>query len=443
MDMGDTESTASIDIAQVIDGRAMSVLQWVVAAACAFTMFTNGYDLQVLALTVPSLAQEWTLDPSSFGAALASANVGIVLAATCLAPLGDRFGRRTLLMVALSLGGIATLATATAGSPFGFAFWRLLTGIGVGMNIPNANAWTSEYSPARARATYLVLMNAAIAAGSVVAGVIAPTILVTWGWRGTFIIGGVAPLLTAAVIYFVTPESLKFLLARRPQDARIATILKRIAPEFDAARLRRPDLERRQPNATVFALLQSPFRARTLVLWTIMLVNLFTMYVLISWLPTLLQSAGWSLDSAVRGAVLIPAGGVAGGMLLSFFLNRKQTKSALLSAYLLSGVCLALFEIVPSGPAWTLMLLIIGGGISGSQLALNALSTAYYPAAIKATGMSWVGVVGNVGSIIAPFYGGWLIARGVPSIHILALLCIPAAACAACTLAMRREWQSE
>ena len=431
-----------IDITRLIDERAMSSLQWLVTAACAFTMFTNGYDLQVMALTVPSLAQEWTVDPSSFGLALAAANVGIVVAAVFIAPLGDRFGRRTLLIAALSLGGIATVATAAAATPLQFVAWRLLTGIGVGMNIPNANAWTSEYAPGRMRATYLVLMNASIAAGSVLAGVIAPNILAAWGWRGTFVIGGAAPVATAIILFFIAPESLKFLLARRPDDPRIPSILRRIAPDADPALLQRPDPRLRPPAASVIVLLGTTYRGRTLLLWAVMIANLFTMYVLISWLPTMLQSAGWSIAAAVRGAVLIPAGGVLGGIVLSVFLNRGMTRPALLTAYLICAACLVLFQVFPSAPAWWALLVITGAGTSGSQLALNALSTAYYPPAIKATGMSWVGAVGSIGSIIGPLTGGWLIGHGTSTVNILALLCVPSLLCAGGTLLMKQAWQA-
>jgi AAHS family 4-hydroxybenzoate transporter-like MFS transporter len=432
-----------VDVTQLIDRSALSSLQGLVIGVCAFTMFTNGYDLQVMALTVPSLAKEWALSPSRFGYGLTAANVGIVVAATFLAPWGDRVGRRPLLIAALVLGGVATALTASATSPDQFVLWRFLTGLGVGMNIPNANAWTSEYAPARARATYLILMNASIAAGSIMAGVIAPVILDSFGWRGTFVIGGVAPLLTAVVIFFAAPESLKFLMARRPNDARVPAILERIAPDLDPATIRRPVAGSHPPNPSVWVLLGSRFRFRTLVLWTIMPLNLFTFYVLISWLPTLLQSAGWSIESAVRGSILIPTGGVIGGLALSFFLNRGMTRPTMVAAYLTSAVCLLLFKVIPSGPAWVAMLFIIGGGVSGSQLALNALSTAYYPPAIKATGMSWVGVLGNLGSILAPLLGGWLIARGTAPIDILASLGVPALACAAIALSMRNEWQSD
>jgi MFS transporter, AAHS family, 4-hydroxybenzoate transporter len=184
------------------------------------------------------------------------------------------------------------------------------------------------------------------------------------------------------------------------------------------------------------------YRRRTFVLWGVVVADLFALYVLISWLPTLLESAGWPLNDALRGAVLIQAGGVAGGILLSAFLSRGTTIPALFVAYLITAACLVLFHMAPAASAvsW-LALLVIGGGTSGAQLALNALATAYYPPAIKASGMSWAGVVGNFGAFLAPVAGGWGIDQGYSSGSILAMLAVPLVLCALGVLFMRREWQ--
>jgi AAHS family 4-hydroxybenzoate transporter-like MFS transporter len=308
----------------------MSRLQWLVAVSCALVMFVDGYDIQVMALAVPALSMQWGIEPSRFGVALSAAVLGIGLGGAFVAPLGDRIGRRPLLTIALVIAGVSTLATATSTTPTEFALWRLLTGIGIGAGIPNCNAWTSEYVPARMRGSLLVLMNAAIGIGAFSAGFIAPGILQSWGWRGTFLIGGTVPLAIALILYWRAPESLKFLAARRPGDPRIASILKRLAPDLALVGLERQEassLESRSSAPSGFAQLLGPiYRQRTLVLWGVVLANLFTLYVLISWLPTLLQRSGWSLAAAVRGAVLIQAGSVVGGILLSFFLDRGSQR---------------------------------------------------------------------------------------------------------------------
>jgi len=430
----------AIDVTRVLDERAITPLQALVAVLSGCVMLVDGYDIQVMALAVPAVAHEWSLTPAHFSYALSAVLLGMSVAAAFLAPLGDRFGRRTMLMGAMTLIGLATALTATAASPLEFVLWRLATGIGLGISIPNCNAWTAEYVPMRTRATVLVAMNAAIGIGAFCAGFIAPAIFAHWGWRGAFVLGGAAPLLIGVLIFAAAPESLKFLIVRRPRDPRIPVILARIAPDLDGTGPFESPLAPPRSGWSLAQLLDSTYRRRTLTLWGLVAANLFVLYVLISWLPTLLNSAGWPLAAALRAAALLQAGGVVGGLVLSLFVSRGRTRAALIVGYTTAAVCFALFR--GASPALGLLAVaLIGMGTSGTQLALNALSTAYYPPAIKATGMGWAGVIGNVAAFAAPIAGGWAIERGFSAVNILAMLSAPALACALGVLAVRREWQ--
>ena len=439
----------AIDLSRLLDERAISPLQALVAVLSGLIMLVDGYDIQVMALAVPAVAKEWSIAPSHFGLALSAALLGLSVGAAFIAPLGDRMGRRTLLIGAMAVVGATTIATSTAASPLQFVIWRFVTGVALGVSIPNCNAWTAEYVPVRSRATILVVMNAAIGAGAFCAGFVAPVIFAQWGWRAAFVIGGASPLLIGLAILAIAPESLKFLALRRPHDPRIPRILARIAPDIDPSMAlgdsaqagnAAPALAPQSTRWSVLELLGPLYRRRTLVLWVVVGLNLFTMYVLISWLPTLLQADGWRLDDALRGAVLIQAGGVVGGILLSLFLNRGHTLPALLTAFAVTAACLALFRFTSSWVSWAFIALM-GAGTSGSQLSLNALSTAYYPPAIKASGMSWEGVIGNIAAFLAPVTAAWAMNVGLSPVNILALLAIPAVACAIVATFMRTEWQ--
>ena len=429
-----------IGLSELIDRRPLSAIQMWVAALCAAALFVDGYDIQVMALAVPSLSQAWSLPPSSFGYALAAVGLGIMFGSAILGPLGDRFGRRTLLVVTMTFVGLMTGCTALASTPAQFVGWRFATGVALGAGIPSCAALTSEYAPVASRSFVMGLMNVATPIGAFSAGFIAPPVLEAFGWRGTFLIGGMGPIIIALLALLV-PESLKFLLVRRPTDARIARYLRRIAPDVDPATVvvqGRDEVQRISP----LVLLAASFRARTLVLWSLVALNLFNLYVLISWLPTLLERSGWSLADALRGAVLIQGGGIVGGLLMSRFMDRGATKPALVGGFVLSAVSLVMFTLIHGQAAWVALLLLVGAGISGSQLSLNALSAAYYPPAIKATGVSWAVMIGGLGSIAAPVVGGSLIDIGLPLASILALLAVLSVICALAVGCMRREWQA-
>ncbi len=435
------DGAEALDLAEVIDRRPMSPTQILVTALCASALFVDGYDIQVMALTVPSLARGWSLPPSSFGLALSAVVIGISVGSGVIGPLGDRFGRRTMLIAAMAAIGIATACTALAATPAQFVAWRLLTGLALGAGIPSCAALTSEYAPVAKRSLVMGLMNVTAPIGAFSAGFIAPPVLEAFGWRGAFLIGGAAPLLIAVLAAVLAPKSLKFLMVRRPNDPRIGRILSRIAPDIDPSTVRVHGSES-QPSPSPLALINREFRARTLLLWGMLALNLFNLYVLISWLPTLLEQSGWSMAAALQGAVLIQGGGVVGGLVMARFLDRGATRAALVAGFCLSAVCLGLFMVIPSGAAWVVLLLLLGAGVSGSQLSLNALSAAYYPPAIKATGVAWALLIGGMGSIVAPLAGAWMLDMRLSTIVILGLLAIPSVICALAVILMKREWQA-
>jgi AAHS family 4-hydroxybenzoate transporter-like MFS transporter len=435
------DGARTLDLAEVIDRGRMAPVQILVATLCATALFIDGYDIQVMALTVPALAKAWALPPSSFGLALSAVVIGISVGSGVIGPLGDRLGRRAMLIAAMLAIGIATAGTALAASPGQFVAWRLATGVALGAGIPSCAALTSEYAPLSRRSMVMGLMNVTSPVGAFAAGFIAPPVLAAFGWRGTFLIGGAAPLAIAGLVFWLAPESLKFLLVRRPSDPRIARILGRIAPEIDPSIVAVGIVEG-APKASPLQLLRPPLLARTLLLWGMLALNLFNLYVLISWLPTLLQQSGWAMTAALQGAVLIQGGGVVGGLLMARYLDRGATRPALVAGFLLSAVCLGLFMVVPTGAPWVALLLLLGAGVSGSQLSLNALSAAYYPPAVKATGVAWALLIGGMGSILAPIAGAWMLQMHLSTIAILGLLAIPALINAAAVGLMRQEWQA-
>src|SRR5688572_25873972 len=75
-----------------------------------------------------------------------------------LAPLGDRWGRRPVIISFLAVVGVASLGSALADGLTDFVIWRFIMGLGLGASLANATALTSEISPARSRARLITLM---------------------------------------------------------------------------------------------------------------------------------------------------------------------------------------------------------------------------------------------------------------------------------------------
>jgi MFS family permease len=227
-------AAARVEIQDLIDSRPLSGTQLFVIVVCALSVVFDGFDLQVMALTVPALSKAWNLSPPQFSAALSASLFGMGLGAAFLAPLGDRYGRRAMLVLSLVAVGIGALACAAAQNVTQIAMFRFITGIGLGVSLPNAIALTADYAPRARRSAIVTAMYCNTATGALLAGLSAPWIVARLGWQGPFLVGGVLPIV-AALLLLVTPESLKFLLHRRPGHPAIARILRRIAPAADPA----------------------------------------------------------------------------------------------------------------------------------------------------------------------------------------------------------------
>ena len=371
------------EVSQLIDERKVGGFHVGLMVLCAMLLLFDGYDLQVMALAVPSVADAWHVAPSRFGFALSTSLIGMGLGAGFIAPLGDKLGRKPLILFSICLAGGSTLVTAFADSFDHFAFWRLMTGIGMGAFIANVTALLSDYMPARKRTVLVAIAYSGVALGAFFAGLVAPMLLKVTDWRGLFTFGGVATLVAAAIFALLGPESLKFLVARKPGSPRIAAVLARFAPGVDASTVTiAPEVARK---ASVTDLLAREFRARTLLLWGIYIFNIFIIFMLTSWLPTLLKSAGWPTDQALTGSVLFQLGGVAGGVSLATQVDGGRPNIGLTLGYLLCAIGLAGLLIVPSSFGnWAGLMLLVGFGISGTQNLLVALAAAFYPVTLRA-----------------------------------------------------------
>jgi MFS transporter, AAHS family, 4-hydroxybenzoate transporter len=432
-----------VEIDKLIDERPLSGLQLRVILLCAFTIFLDGYDIQTLAVTINWLSAEWNLTRADFTLPQTAALIGYAFSAAIVAGYGDKLGRRPILILAAVVMGLGSLGTAFAENINQLAFWRLLTGMGFGASVPNATAITSEFVPARRRAALITVMYANIALGAVVAGFAAPPIHAALGWHAVFIVGGLGPIIASILLYVGLPESVRFLMEKKPGDPRIATTVRQLAPDVDPAHVtlaKHSTVERQ----SVLALLAPIYRSRTLLLWLGVALNLFSLFFLISWLPALLNTAGWSPTAASRGGVMLQIGGIASGLIMAWFVDRGRTVPAMVTAYFVTAASLGLFLILPSDSgAWWLLLLTIGAGTSGTQFAFNALSAAFYPPLIRSTGVGWAVGVGRIGAILGPAFGGYIVRAQLTPPTVLGLLVIPVVLCAVCIMFLPLVWSDK
>ena len=427
------------NIEQLMDGSKLSSLHWRVLILCALAAFLDGYDVAVMASATPSVAKAWSVNPGELRWIVTAAVIGIAASALIVSPLGDYFGRRTVLLTSFAVVGLSTLMGATAHSANELFTWRLLTGIGLGASLPNALAMGAEYAPAKSRTALVALLACGISLGSATSGLIAPPILELGGWRALFVVGGCVALL-AWLPLFAMPESLRFLAARGGDPERIGRLLERL----NSTHQYRPGNVYTLPEQTsarklsVGHLLTPRLAPATLLLWLVFFLNLGLLYLMSTWLSTLLNEGGLPLAQALRIAAMFQIGGVVGGFGLAWLMQRWGPFLVLAVSYTLTAGALAVLGThVTQPPLLVVLILITGNGINGGQVALNAVSATLYPTAARATGVGWALGVGRFGAIVGPLTAGTLMAAGINLGHLFWLAIIPTLVCAVSVILLR------
>lgn len=413
------------DVDALIDRPRLTALQIRVFIACALVLFCDGYDMQSLALTVPSLVAEFGIAASDFSLALSASLFGMAIGGAAFAPLGDRLGRKPMLVAAMFCIGVSTLGALLTPSTHWIAFCRLFTGIGLGVAGVNAAALSGEYAPAKWRFLIMTILTCAVPLGAFLAAMTAPAVIDALTWRGIFYVGGVGPLVVGAIVLLLGTESLKWLLLRRPGDRRIARIARQLAPSLDPASLtiRTDDAVTRQ---SLFGLLMPAHRTRTLVIWLSVASGAFSLYLMMSWLPTMLAQANWSTQDALRGTAAVQLGGIFGSLLIAWAIDRRLLLPAVLCGYGCSVLALLAIGLLPgSVTSWQILLVIVGAGTSGMQAVWMAIAVVLYPLELRATSAGWLSCVSRIGAVSAPFAGGAAIAAGMEPRNVLLCLVVP------------------
>ncbi len=378
-------------------------------------MILDGYDLQVIALVVPLISTAWGIAPSSFGWVMTMPVFGLGAGALLIAPLGDRFGRRRLILLGVLLVSLAVGASALVHDLWALGALRFLTGLALGMTLPNLTALVAELAPAKIRSGLLTVISLGISLGALGSGLVVPRLLPAFGWQGAFLCSAVVGLVFLVLLFFLLPEAPSF-LSRDTSAAAVAA---------------RPP---REPFWKNYATLLAPeYRQRTLALWILWMCNAFMLYIVSSWLPTLLSKSGWDVTGASHSVAWFQGGGMAGGLVIAALMDRWRPRGALIGAYLACACGIVLLGwLGTSALSWSIAFALIGVGVGGMNVALNAVCVMLYPSRILSTGIGSGVAVGRLGAIGGPLVGAWLIGQGMSARGVLMALIPAVAICILC-----------
>lgn len=377
-----------------------------VATRAFLIAMVDGYDTLMIAFIAPLLAEMWQLTHEQIGLLFSAGYGGAVVGGLALGPLGDRWGRRTMLVASLGVASVATLLCAAA-TGFGMLLaLRFVAGIGLGGAIPAIIALTAAFAPPGRRSSTVTLMYIGFPLGAVVGGA-ATAALLHVGVNSIFLAAGGVCL--------------------------IATGIAATMPE-------RPLARGSHLGSGMFTMFTAQFAEGRLLpaisLWLGLFATLVLTYFLVSWTPSILIAEGADQRLAALGPVLINLGGIAGALVTARAINRFGPYF-LNAAFALAGAfaILAVGQL-PAGPAVTLAgLFVIGFLLLGAQLNFPAMTADLFPEAVRSAGGGWTAGVGRLGSIAGPLLGSMLIATNLEPRALLSFAAIPGTVAALAVLA--------
>jgi MFS transporter, AAHS family, 4-hydroxybenzoate transporter len=418
--MAETVVSATED---ALENQRLGSLQIRVALICGLIQMCDGYDVGSIGWAVPSLTHVWNLAPSAFALAFLWSNIGVMVGALSAGPIGDRLGRKPLLLISVALFGLASLASAVAPSLGFLAATRFFTGAGIAGAFAGTVALTGDYTPQRLRATMIMLMFTGAPVGGFLGGqVVALLLHEGFGWPIIFIIGGAFPLVLWLITALWLPESPRFLAAKVELAPRHHALLQRlnIAPSLGEAHS--IDLARGNPVKMLFA---EGFALQTTLLWIIFFCSLLNLFLFIFWLPEVLHLIGMTPAQAVFVTSLHALGGIAAVLYLGWAIDRFGTRRSLALHYAAGIVFIALISLAAM-PYLALLTVVFLAGVTviGSQTGLNAACGKLYPARMRTSGYGLATGVGRLGGIAAAPLGGFLLARGLPPTYVFLSACL-------------------
>lgn len=283
----------------------------------------NYVDRQVLGVLAPFLQTEIGWNEIEYGYIVTAFQGAYALGLLCAGAIIDRFGTRIGYAIAIAVWSLAAMGHALAASVIGFAIARFALGLGESGNFPAAIKTVAEWFPRRERALAVGIFNSGSNVGAIIAPLLVPLVAAAWGWQAAFLFTGLlsALWLTVWLLWYRTPE-------QQPALSRAELALIRSDPPEASTRIAWKQLLRhRQTWAFVAAKFLTDPIWWFFLFWLPKFLHaeyglsllqlglpLIVIFVLADcgsiaggWLAGRLLRAGWSVNRARKGAMLVCA----------------------------------------------------------------------------------------------------------------------------------------
>ncbi len=410
-----------MSVSRRIENLPVSRFHYILLFSAGLGWMFDSMDTGIISFVLPVLMKTWGLTPEQVGNIGSIGLVGMALGAILSGTIADIIGRKKVFALTLVVYSLATGLCGISWSYSSLLFFRFLVGFGLGGQLPVAVTLVSEFTPAKHRGKFLVLLESFWALGWLLAAIISYLIIPSYGWHFAFFIGSI-PALYVFYLWKSIPESPRYLEEQgRIQEAE--AIYRKVAGESHSGDLTEDIADVAKAPVTqdevrgsktinrvsVGELFSRPFLRRTVFLWLLWFGIVYSYYGIFTWLPSILALKGFSLTKSFSYVMVMTLAQVPGYFSAAYLVDRVGRKKTL-AFYVLGTAVSAYFFGQGSTAA---MILTLGSLMSFFNLGAWGILYTYtpelYPTRARATGSGWAAGFGRIGGILAPIIVGRMI----------------------------------
>ncbi|MFL4477760.1 MFS transporter [Paeniglutamicibacter sp. ORCA_105] len=378
-----------------------------------FIITFDMYDLVVYGSVLPVLMKEWQMDPIQAGAIGSYGIFGMMVGAILFGILADKLGRKRVLMASIILFSLASALCGFAPGPLEFSVLRFLGGLGIGGILPCLIAMLTDYAPKGWANTFIAVLMCFFSVGGILAAFVSMLLLPTLGWHAVYFVAAL-PLLLLPLMnkYFLDSP---FVLLGQGRIGELRTALAKVSPlAAIPENTQFIGLQEKENGSPVAALFTNRRALGTIMIWVAFFMCLLMINGVSIWLPKLMVTAGYALNSSLVFMIVLNAGAIAGTLLLGKLSDTWGVKKVLVPMFVVSAISLTLLGYGSNMVVLLVLVFITGACTMGAQNISYSFVSQYYPSFMRSTAIGLASGVGRLGAIVGPTFGGVLLTLNLP-----------------------------
>lgn len=375
-------------------------------------------DAAIVAFILPVIRVQWELTSFQTGLLASSTYIGFLIGALFAGMLGDLFGRRIVMMWALTIFCSMSLVNAFVTDWHTFFLFRSLAGIGMGAEGAIIAPFLAEFVSNRYRGSFTGALAGFFSFGFVLAALIGYFLvpLSDNAWRFALALTAV-PVITLLWWRKSLFESPRWLISRgRHEEAE--KVVSYIEAQVVRSGVELSPVEETHVKAipvnnngmlkTLKLLWTGPLARTTAMIWCLWLSITFCSYAFFTWIPGLLVQQGMTISKSFSFSILIYLAQIPGYYSAAWFNEKIGRKATIVSYLFLACAAALLLAFAPSNNVIVMASILLSFAMNGVNAGQYAYTPEVFPTEVRATGMGAASAFGRIGAIASPMLVGWL-----------------------------------